>query len=312
MKSIDIAIIGAGPAGLAAGQYCARAGLHCVIFDGAMSGGQSLLIETLDNYPGILSINGFDFAQIMEQQAKNFGAEFVLGMVESVTQQGKKHHIHLASGDIYEAYAVIIATGARYALLGVDGEERLFGKGVSYCATCDGPFFKNKPILVVGGGDTAFTDALYLSGLSDRIVLIHRRDKFRAQHYLVERVLQNPRIELRTFTELRAILGDARVERVKLWQNQEEREYEEEFAAVFIFVGTNPQTELFPFLEKDDIGYIKTNHNLESSIKGIYATGDVRDTEFRQVITACADGALAAYKAGEYVGDLKYEEQLKG
>ncbi|WDI33858.1 FAD-dependent oxidoreductase [Entomospira nematocerorum] len=311
MKNIDIAIIGAGPAGLAAGQYCARAGLHCVIFDGAMSGGQSLLIETLDNYPGILSINGFDFAQIMEQQAKDFGVEFVLGMVESVTQRDKKHVIQLRSGDTYEAYAVIIATGARYALLGVEGEERLFGKGVSYCATCDGPFFKNKPILVVGGGDTAFTDALYLSGLSHRIVLIHRRDKFRAQHYLVERVLQNPNIELRTFTELRAILGATNVERVQLWHNQEHREYEEEFAAVFIFVGTNPQTELFPYLEKTDTGYIKTNDKLESSIKGIYAAGDVRDTEFRQVVTACADGALAAHKAGEYVGDLKYEEQLK-
>ncbi|NIZ19534.1 NAD(P)/FAD-dependent oxidoreductase [Entomospira culicis] len=298
---IDVAIIGAGPAGLSAGQYGARAGLSCVVFDGAMSGGQTLLIDMLDNYPGILAIDGFGFAGAMEQQAKNFGVQFVLSMVHRVYQESHKHVIELANGDIYEAYAVIVATGAKYAKLGVPGEEAFLGKGVSYCATCDGPFFKNQPILVVGGGDTAFSDALFLSGLSDRIVLIHRRDKFRAQHYLVEQVKANPRIEIRTFTELKEIQGEQKVSRVVLLENQSGRTYEEEFGAVFIFVGTYPQTELFPYLDKDESGYIITNSKLESSVKGIYVAGDVRNTHFRQVVTACADGALTAHMAGAYI-----------
>lgn len=310
-KKIDVAIIGAGVAGLSAGQYAARAGLSCVVFDGAMSGGQCLLIDTLDNYPGILLTNGFQFAQTMEEQAKNFGVQFVLSMVEHIAQEKNKHVIRLSNGQYYEAYVVIIATGAKHATLGVIGEDVFAGKGVSYCATCDGPFFKNKPILVVGGGDTAFTDALFLTGLSDRIVLIHRTDKFRAQNYLVERAYANKSIEIRMFTELKEIKGSNSVESVLLWNKQENVLYEESFSAVFIFVGTYPQTEYFHDLKKDSSGYIITNSKLETSISGIYAVGDVRDTHFRQIITACADGALSAHMARERIEDLKYIENTE-
>jgi thioredoxin reductase (NADPH) len=306
--SIDIAIIGAGPAGMSAGQYAARAGLECVIFDANMSGGQGLLIDTLDNYPGILMTNGFDFSATMEQQAKNFGVQFVQSEVQKVVSEGKRHCIELSNGQSYLASAVIVATGAKYATLGVAGEVEFFGNGVSYCATCDGPFFKKRPILVVGAGDTAFTEALFLSGLTDKVVLIHRSDKFRAQHYLVERVKADAHIELRTYTELQEILGEAKVNRVRLIDTQEDRVYEEDFAAVFIFVGTKPQNALFEQLEKNESGHFIVDSHLGSNVAGIYVAGDVRESPFRQVVTACADGALAAHVAGAYVKELQYSD----
>lgn len=301
---IELAIIGAGPAGLSAGQYGARAGMNTVIFEAMGVGGQALIIDELDNYPGLPAITGFEFSRMMEEQATKFGAKIVFGAVLSVTREGQGYRLETEAGS-YFAYAIIVATGARYAMLNVPNEERLLGRGVSYCATCDGPFFKEKKILVVGGGDTACTDALVLAKLTKQVILIHRRDVFTAQKYLQERVLAHPHIEVRFNTELKEILGEKKVEQVTFWQNKAEESITEAMDAVFIFVGTRPQTALFSQLPTNETGHLMTDHTMATQWDGVYVAGDVRHTPFRQVVTACSDGAICAHYAGEYVDHLK-------
>ncbi len=303
-NTIDLAIIGAGPAGLSAGQYGARAGISTVIFEAMGVGGQALIIDELDNYPGLPEVTGFEFSRMMEEQATKFGAKIVFGAVLSVVREGDGYRLETEAGS-YFAYAIIVATGARYAMLDVPGEERLLGRGVSYCATCDGPFFKNKKILVVGGGDTACTDALVLAKLTDKVIMIHRRDLLTAQKYLQERVLAHPNIEVRFNTELKEIMGEKKVEQAKLWNNIKDETMDEAVDAVFIFVGTRPQTALFSQLPASTTGHLITNHEMATEWAGVYVAGDVRHTPFRQVVTACSDGAICAHYAGEYVDNLK-------
>jgi thioredoxin reductase (NADPH) len=303
-ERIELAIIGAGPAGLSAGQYGARAGMKTTIFEAMGVGGQALITDELENYPGLPAVTGFEFSRIMEEQATKFGANIIFGAVLSVTREGVGYRLETEAGS-YFAYAIIIATGARYAMLNVEGEERLLGRGVSYCATCDGPFFKNKKILVVGGGDTACTDALVLAKITTQVILIHRRDIFVAQKYLQERVLAHPNIEVRFNTELKEILGAKKVEQVTLWDNKRQEETTEDMDAVFIFVGTRPQTALFPELPVNKTGHFITNDEMATEWVGVYVAGDVRQTPFRQVVTACSDGAICAHYAGEYVDTLK-------
>jgi thioredoxin reductase (NADPH) len=308
----DLIIIGAGGAGLSAAQYGARGNLRTLVLEEVSSGGQALLIEGLENYPGFSDpINGYDFTQKMEEQARRFGAEFENAGVTAISREGHIFKVKTDKGTL-TAPAVILATGAVHKSLGVPGEEELAGHGVSYCATCDGPFFKNKRMLVVGGGDAACDEAMYLANLASGILMIHRRDKFRAQKSLAARVLANPKIEVRFNTELRKIEGDRMVTKVHLFNNVTQSKCEEQVAAVFVFIGSDPKSALAASLGAplDDVGYVKTDELMETPIRGLYAVGDVRATPFRQLVVAASEGAIAAHAAGQYIDELKGEKYL--
>ena len=302
----DIIIIGAGAAGMTAAQYACRANLKVLVLEEKAPGGQAVLIDSLENYPGFAEpINGFDFSENMRKQAVGFGAEFSSEKVESVTGSSDTFFTVHTSGKTYTAYAVILATGAEHRSLGVKGEKELQGRGVSYCATCDGPFFKNKHIVVVGGGDAACDEAIFLSNLTDTVTMVHRRDTFRAQKALVTRTLNNPHIKVVFDTTVKEIKGADKVTAVVL-QNVKTQEVRDLACdAVFCFVGMKPKTELFPDAQKDATGYIITDENMRTSIEGLYAVGDVRAKPFRQVVTAAADGAVAAHAAAAYIDQLR-------
>ncbi|MDR1326634.1 MAG: FAD-dependent oxidoreductase [Treponema sp.] len=305
----DLLILGAGPAGLSAAQYGARAALRVLVLEQLAPGGQALLIDTLENYPGLIPArSGFDFADAMRRQAEDFGAHFITATAISISASDTRHPVHftvtLDDGKKLTALAVLIATGTKYRLLDIPGERELAGLGVSYCATCDGPFFKGKKIFVVGGGDTACDEARYLARLSPHIVLIHRRAEFRAQKALAEQVMNDPRIEVRLNTRMLEIHGSDKVSSVVLETNGVT--HEEPADAVFIFAGSVPQVpDLPPLLTNNDQGYIITNQSMETSIPGILAAGDVRATPFRQVVVAVAEGAIAAHSAAAYIDELE-------
>ncbi len=301
----DIIVIGGGPAGLTAAQYGARGNLNTLLIEELAAGGQVLQIHNIENYPGIAkTISGAELSKEMEDQAIKFGAEIINASVKKV--QKKEHIFHVVT-DVGEftSYAVIIATGAKHKMLGAEGEERLTGMGVSYCATCDGPFFKNKKILAIGGGDTACSEAMYLSQIASKVVLIHRKETFRAQKALAERVLNKKNIEVRFNTECKEIKGETKVEKAVLAE-PDKKEYEEDFDAVFIFIGSAPQTNGLPHdIEKDETGYIISNCEMETSIEGLFVAGDVRATPFRQIVVSCGDGAIAAHSAEIHINELK-------
>ena len=301
----DLVIVGAGPAGLAAAQYGARANLKTLVLEELAPGGLTLVIDKLENYPGILEpVSGYDLAQTMSQQAERFGAEFRSASVESIERTDEGFMVATTEGQ-FPAEAVIIATGARHRKLDIPGEERLGGKGVSYCATCDGPFFKGRRILVVGGGDSACDEAMYLSNLSDKVTMIHRKDRFRAQKALAERVLSNPRIQVLFGTVAETILGVNKVESVRLRNLATGLAEERGFDAVFVFVGSDPTTGIIPGSVLDENGYVVTDERMGTSIPGLFAAGDVRVSPFRQVITACSDGAVAAHAASQYIDEQR-------
>jgi len=270
-------------------------------------GGQTMYIDMIENYPGIdKPISGYEIGMKFHTQAEAFGANLVYATVSSLKKKGDIFTAETADGETYQAKAVIFATGAKHHHLGVEGEERYNGKGVSYCGTCDGPFFKGKKILVVGGGDTALTDAIYLSKLSEHVTLIHRKDRFRAQEHLVKQIERNKNIERVMQHTVERINGDGnKVTSVLLNDLANNKQYEREFDAVFIFVGMIPQTELLDKSVLNESGYILTNERMETAIPGLYAAGDVRDTVFRQLVTAASDGAIAAHCASEYIDELE-------
>jgi thioredoxin reductase (NADPH) len=301
----ELVVIGAGPAGLTAAQYGARANLDVLVIEELAAGGQALLIERLENYPGIAQpISGFELADTMKQQADAFGAKFLEASVQSVTKQERGFLIQTSEGPI-EAQAVIVASGSKHRHLGVPGEEAFAAKGVSYCATCDGPFFKGKRIFVVGGGDTACDESMYLSKLTDQVVLVHRKDRFRAQKALASRVLANPRIKVLFNTTVEEIKGGKMVESVVLKDVLTGKTREEHADAVFVFVGATPQTGMVNQVAKDEMGSIIVDDHMRTSVPGIFAAGDVRVSPFRQVVTACSDGAIAAHAASQYLDEIQ-------
>lgn len=305
----DIVIIGSGPAGLTAAQYAARADMKTVVLEQLSPGGQALLIDELENYPGFPEkTDGFTFSEAMTRQAQKFGAVIEYTGAASVKKENDRFLIETTSNQTLTAKAVILATGAAHRPLGVPGEEKLSGRGVSYCATCDGPFFKGKKIFVVGGGDTACTDAAYLAHLSDDVTIVHRKDRFRAQKAVADKVLNHPNIRVLFNTEVTEIKGSDKVESVTLFNNKDRTTAEEPADAVFIFVGTVPHTEPVPGLEKDEAGYILTDSSMQTSLPGLFCAGDVRSTPFRQVVVACGEGAVAAHAAEEYIGKLTGNE----
>jgi thioredoxin reductase (NADPH) len=306
-KDIDVLIVGAGPAGLSAAQYAGRANLRALVVEQLSPGGQVLSIDRLENYPGDSKPrSGYDFAEDMRRQAEGFGATIINDTVLSLRREGGCFIAALGSGDELRSRAVILATGASHRALGIPGEAEYTGRGVSYCATCDGPLFRGKKILVVGGGDAACDEARFLALLSDRILLIHRRDAFRAQAGLVQRVLQDPRIEVRLNTRPLEIRGGKQVSSALLENTATQEQYEEPADAVFIFAGTVPQTALVPDAETDEAGYIVTDQRMASSIPGLFVAGDVRSSPFRQVVVAAAEGAIAAHCAADYIDKLSF------
>ena len=306
MSNIDLIIIGAGPAGLTAAQYGARANLNVLVIEQFAAGGQVLNIDILENYPGnIGQKSGFEFSTDMHRQAENFGASFLFGTVSSLKKDTDVFTVSLFDGTTHTAKAVIIATGAKPRLLDVTGEKKFSGKGVSYCATCDGNFFRGKKIFVVGGGDAACDEARLLSRLTDKVVLIHRRESFRAQKALVQRTLENPNIEVRYNTVIKEIKGVVKINAVVLENVNTGEVYEEQTDAVFVSVGTVPQASLAHDLgvKLDENGCIITDSKMAANITGLYAAGDVRSGAFRQVVTAAADGATAAHSASGYIDE---------
>ncbi|MDR0315605.1 MAG: FAD-dependent oxidoreductase [Treponema sp.] len=325
----DLIIIGAGPAGLTAAQYGARANLKTLVIEQFAPGGQALLIDVLENYPGNVDQRdfegrviagpktGFEFSQDLHRQAQAFGASFVSGSVTSLQKAGNEFTVTLASGETLSAPAVIIATGAAHRCLNVPGEKEFAGKGVSYCATCDGPFFRNKKIWVIGGGDAACDEAQYLSRLTSKVILVHRRDRFRAQKALAERVMRNQNIEVRFNTTIREIRGGQKVTSLVLERTGNDGRgngevYEEAADVVFIFAGTVPQSALVAgnggdgglSAGLDENAYIITGQNMASSVPGLFAAGDVRAGSFRQVVVAAAEGAVAAHSAAAYIDEI--------
>ncbi|MCL2380545.1 MAG: thioredoxin-disulfide reductase [Treponema sp.] len=313
----DVIIIGAGPAGLTAAQYGARSNLSVLALEQLAPGGQLLLIDTLENYPGIAAgKTGFDLSEDLRRQAESFGAKFLTEQVQALGKEGGIFTVTLANGQTRAAPVVIIATGAKHRTLDIPGEKEFSGRGVSYCATCDGPFFKDKKIFVVGGGDAACDEAQYLSKLSSRVIMIHRRQRFRAQKALAQRVQDNPNIQVRFDTVMKEIKGGGdgpgggKVTSVVLADTHGGPPYEESADAVFIFTGMIPQTSLVTgagglTVETDEAGYIVTDGRMATSVPGLFAAGDVRATPFRQIVTAAGDGAVAAHCAAAYIDSLK-------
>ncbi|NBC30630.1 MAG: thioredoxin-disulfide reductase [Spirochaetes bacterium] len=317
--SHDLIVIGGGAAGLAAAQYGARANLRTLVVEQMANGGQCLLIEGLENYPGFPDpIDGDEFTERFERQAKQFGAQFQIATVEGIEKEGDVFRLSTSEGEL-TAFSVVLATGAKHRTLDVPGEAELQGRGVSYCATCDGPFFKNQRILVVGGGDAACDEATFLSKLTDKLIMVHRRDRFRAQKSLAQRVLNNENIDVRFNTVVKEIhgkpgmMGMQKVGSVTFQDTVTGEEYTEEMDAVFVFIGSIPQTGLAPFAEMDEAGYIKTDEHMETSAPGFYAVGDVRTTPFRQLVVAAGDGAIAAHSASQHIDalmDQQYEPAM--
>ena len=303
----DLVVVGGGPAGMTAAQYGARANLRTLVIEEMAAGGAVLLISDMENYPGFPEpVNGYEFSEAMRQQTENFGAVFKSATADSITKKNNIFTVETSDGPV-TSWTVVLSTGAKHRHLGAPGEEEFSGRGVSYCATCDGPFFKNKKMLVVGGGDSACDEASYLANLTEKVVMIHRRDRFRAQKVLADRVQNNSNIEVRLNHTLEGIQGESKVGRVVLKKTDSGETYEEEFDAVFIFIGADPQTSMAPDLEKDDTGYLITNQNMETSLKGFFAVGDVRATPFRQVVVAAGEGAVAAHMAAAHIDDIKGE-----
>ncbi|MBO4532967.1 MAG: thioredoxin-disulfide reductase [Treponema sp.] len=294
----DYIIIGAGPAGLSSAQYAARGGLKTLVLEGMGGGGQVTQIADLENYPGVYpAVNGYDFIEVMKNQALAFGAVIKNAQVSSIDKKGSDFVIK-TNDTIFTSKALCIATGAVHKNLGVPGEKEFTGRGVSYCATCDGPFFRNKKIVVVGGGDSACSEAVYLSTISNDVSIIHRRDSFRAQKAVVDKMLAAG-VKPVYDTVVKSINGTNKVESITIENVKTGQQTQLECNAVFIFAGMAPQTELVEMLKKDEGGYIITDQNMQTSIPGLFAAGDVRSKPFRQIVTAVNDGAIAANAAKE-------------
>jgi thioredoxin reductase (NADPH) len=303
-KEYDVIIIGGGPAGLSAGIYTARARLSTLLIEKGGIGGQIINSEMVENYPGFTEgVSGIDLTQAMHQQAVKFGVETVYDEVTGIKIDGKQKKVATAQGE-FTAKAIIIVGGAERQKLGVPGEAEFTGKGVSYCATCDGAFFRDKTVAVVGGGNAAATEAMELTKFASEVALIHRRNELRATPIMQERVKSHPKIKIYWDTVVLEILGDKAVEKLKLQNVKTKKETLLPVSGLFISVGSQPATGyLKGVLKLDAAGAIVTDEKLETSVPGIFAAGDIRSGSIRQVVSAAGDGAVAAVNAGKYISD---------
>jgi len=311
MSEYDVIIIGGGPAGLTAGLYTGRARLRTLLLEKMAPGGQAALAWTIENYPGFPEgIGGPELMERIGKQAEKCGLEIKSGEVvkvnvssEDVRSKRRLEKVVNTEEEEYKTVALIVATGTRPKKLEIPGEERLIGKGVSYCATCDGPLFKNRKVVVIGGGDAAVKEALFLSKFAEKTTLIHRRDELRASRIIEERAVSNPKLEFLWKSVVTEILGETEVEGVKVKNLETGKDLTLEAKGVFVHIGTVPNTGFLKgVVEMDEEGFIITDENMETSVEGIYACGDVRKKLLRQVVTACGEGATAGVAAGQYVG----------
>ncbi|WP_243290341.1 thioredoxin-disulfide reductase [Bacillus sp. FJAT-47783] len=309
-KIYDVIIAGAGPAGLTAAVYTSRANLSTLMIERGVPGGQMANTEEVENYPGFDHILGPELSNKMFEHAKKFGAEYAYGDIKEVVD-GEEYKIVKAGGKEYKAHSVIIATGAEYKKLGVPGESELGGRGVSYCAVCDGAFFKGKDLFVVGGGDSAVEEGVYLTRFANKVTIVHRRDELRAQKILQQRAFDNEKVDFiwnHTVKEIHEV--DGKVGKVTLVNTQTGEETEKEIDGVFIYIGMVPLSKPFESLGiTNENGYIVTNAEMETKVPGIFAAGDIREKSLRQIVTATGDGSIAAQSAQHYVEELK--EKLK-
>ena len=302
----DLIILGSGPAGLSAAIYAARAHLHPLIITGMSLHGQAATTDTIENYPGFPEgVGGSELGMLFQTQAERFGAEIIMDHATSVDLSQKPIKIESYSKE-YRCESLIITTGADPRKLGVPGEKEFTGKGVSYCGTCDGWFFKDKDIVVVGGGDSALEEGLFLTRFANSVTIIHRRDELRAGAILRKRAMEHPKIKFIWNSVVTEILGDNAVNAVKLKNVKTKEETLHKTDGVFIFIGHIPNSELFTGqIEMDKAGYIITNGVMESSIPGVYAAGEITDPHFRQVITSAGMGAAAAIQATHFLENLE-------
>lgn len=305
MERFDIAIIGGGGAGMTAAIYAARGRRSTVVFERMVTGGQIATTDMVENFPGFpAGINGFDLAQLFEQQARKFGAEVRAEQVESIERRGGSFALTTEEGQ-YLAGAVIMAAGADYNHLGVPGEEAYVGRGVSYCATCDGAFFRDQDVVVVGGGDAAVEEALFLARIVRSVTIVHRRDTLRASAIVQERAFAEPKISFAWNTVVEAIEGGDSVQRAVLRDVQSGEKRTMDTAAVFIFIGQTPNSSLLEGLvEFDGGGHAIVDLEMRTATPGLFVVGDLRSQSARQLISAAGDGATAAISAERYLGEL--------
>lgn len=303
--SYQLIIIGGGPAGLSAGLYATRARLSTLLIERAIPGGQIINAELVENYPGFpQGISGAELGSLMEQQATKYGLEIIMAEVEGVEVGEEEKTVHTSEGQ-YRAKALIIAGGSEHGKLGVPGEEELRGRGVSYCATCDGAFFKDQVIAVVGGGNVAINDALFLTRFASKVIVIHRRDQLRATKILGEGALARPKIEFLWDTVVESIGGDGQVRELGLRNVKTGTESKLEVSGIFVAVGLRPNTGyLEGVVALSQEGFILVNDQMETGVPGIFAAGDIRAGSARQVSSAVGDGATAAISAERYLSSI--------
>ena len=289
----DLIIIGAGPAGLTAALYALRAGKKVLVLEEKAYGGQIINAQKVKNYPGIIEVSGKDWAMTLFQQVKNFGGETKLEKVVSLKVDGSEKIIMTDTDEEYQTKTVVISTGTRYRKLGLSKEDELVGKGISYCATCDGNFYQDKDVAVVGGGNTALMDAIYLSGIAKKVYLIHRRDEFRGEKIYVDEARRKENVEILLNTVVTGLNGVDKLESIGISGDREIK-----LDGMFVAVGNQPHNQIFQdVIELDDVGYIKTNDGVHTNINGVYVAGDTRAKDLRQLTTAISDGAIAATMA---------------
>ncbi len=298
----DVLVVGAGLAGLTAGMYAARYGLHTGVVEQMMGGAQIINLEKIENFPGFPEgISGAELGPATQEQAMNAGAEFVMAEVERISLDGDYKVVSSDAGDL-RAKAVIVAAGSTLRKLGIPGEEEFYGRGVSHCATCDGPMYMGSTVGVVGGGDSAADEALTLTDYADRVLLFHRRDRLRAQQTLQDRLLGNPKIEVMWNTAAQEILGEDTVTGVKCLNLETNQEEIVGLSGVFVYVGLEPNSAMVDGVARmDNSGHIEVGLSMETSVPGLYAVGDIRQRSSSQLVSAAGDGATAAIAAFGYI-----------
>lgn len=311
-KSYEAIIVGGGPAGLTAGLYCKRAALKTILIEKGLLGGQIAISKDVENYPGVEGITGFDLAEKMIHHVNSLGLQIIQDEVAEIKPGAENHSVRLANGDLLHTMTLILAAGGTVNKLGIPGEGEYLGSGVSYCATCDGFFFKDMTVVVVGGGDTAVEEALYLSKLAKKVFLVHRKNSLRAGKMLQDRLMADPKIEIIWNTAVTEIEGDGKkVETISL-ENVETREKRKLSAnGIFIFIGYSPNTQLIPpEVRINEQGYVITDDKCATTVPGIFAAGDLRQKFANQIVVAAADGCIAALAAAQYVELRKAEGGL--
>ncbi|NLY54073.1 MAG: thioredoxin-disulfide reductase [Firmicutes bacterium] len=308
VSQYDVAVIGAGPAGMTAALYTARANLKTVMIERLSAGGQLATTDTIENYPGFAQgIGGMEVSFAMLEQAQRFGAELKLAEVTAMELARNTKRIITTDGTV-EAPCVILATGTRPRLLHVPGEDRLRGRGVSYCAVCDGAFYRDKEVAVVGGGDSAVEEAVYLTRFARKVYLLVRRDQLRATPVVQAKILDHPQVKIRWNTVVEEILGENKVEALRLFNRASKETEELPIAGVFIYVGLIPNNEAWQGqVQQDELGYVLADNEMRTNLPGVLVAGDVRSKSLRQVATAVGDGAIAGVTASQYLDSLKQE-----